>query len=416
MTNESTQIIELSISKNYVCTWGFWEAMREIFQNAIDADADGHEMYIRLNSDNSIITIYNSNVLLPIHSLVLGNSDKGDSHIGKFGEGYKLALLVLLRLGHHVSIHVGDQIWTPYFDYSETLQSEVLKVRIDEGNDINTDGTTFMISGLTYSNIEELKVKCLPFRKEFANGYDRKIESEYGTILMSDQLKGKFYVEGLFIQDDTSFTYGYSFKKDFVDLDRDRRAINYYDLLELTANSLLSQTEDVTIVETCITRKAKDIKELTDFYDAEISQDFAVGYAQHFLDKHGLDEDTFVGTEKETMVSGSVKTFVTDKIQAKIVNQGLNRTNEYEETKRLAESKNNRDIAFTYYEGHVLCKLHQWLTANAKRLSNKQINNFLDIIEEIKPSNYNLIEKDVKDNVNTALVAFTDRRYKERDK
>lgn len=416
MTQESTQIIELSISKNYVCTWGFWEAMREIFQNALDSDADGNDMNIHLTSDQETISIYNDGVFLPINSLVLGNSDKGDTHIGKFGEGYKLALVVLLRMGYKVSIHVGDQKWIPYFGYSETLQTEVLKINIMEGNDLNPDGTTFLISGLTYSNIEELKVKCLPFRKEFSNGYDRKIESEYGTILMSDKLKGKFYVEGLFIQDDTSFTYGYSFKKDFVDLDRDRRAINYYDLLELTANSLLSQTEDVTIVETCITHKAKDIKELTDFYDAEISQDFAVGYAKHFFDKHDLDEDTFVGTEKETMVSGSTKTFVTDKIQAKIVNQGLNKLDEYKETQRLAEQKNNRDLAFDYYERSVLCKLHQWLTGNAKRLSNKQINNFLDIIEEIKPSNYNLIEKDVKDNVNTALVAFTDRRYKERDK
>lgn len=414
MKQESTQIIELSISKNYVCTWGFWEAMREIFQNAIDSDADGHKMSIHLTSDT--ISIFNADVFLPINSLVLGNSDKGDSHIGKFGEGYKLALVVLLRMGYKVSIHVGEQRWIPYFDYSDTLQTEVLKIKIVDGNDLNTDGTTFMISGLTYSNIEELKVKCLPFRKVYANGYDKKIESEYGDILLSDALKGKFYVEGLYIQDDTSFTYGYSFKKDYVDLDRDRRAINYYDLLELTANSLLSQSEDVTIVETCITNKAKDIKELTDFNDAEISQDFAIGYAKHFFDKHDLDEDTFVGTEKETMVSGSAKTFVTDKIQAKIVNIGLNKLDEYQETQRLAEKKNNRDLAFEYYERSVLCQLHQWLTANAKRLSNKQINNFLDIIEEIKPSNYNLIEKDVKDNVNTALVAFTDGHYKERDK
>lgn len=416
MTNESTQIIELSISKNYVCTWGFWEAMREIFQNAIDSDADGNEMNIQLTSDNETISIFNEGVFLPINSLVLGNSDKGTTHIGKFGEGYKLALVVLLRMGYKVSIHVGEQRWIPYFDYSDTLQTEVLKIKIIDGNDFNTDGTTFMIGGLTYSNIEELKVKCLPFRHKYTNGYDKKIESEYGDILMSDQLKGKFYVEGLFIQDDTSFTYGYSFKKDYVDLDRDRRAINYYDLLELTANSLLSQSEDVTIVETCITNKAKDIKELADFNDAKISQDFAIGYAKHFFDKHDLDEDTFVGTEKETMVSGSAKTFVTDKIQAKIVNIGLNKLDEYQETQRLAEKKNNRDLAFEYYERSVLCQLHQWLTANAKRLSNKQINNFLDIIEEIKPSNYNLIEKDVKDNVNTALVAFTDGRYKERDK
>lgn len=403
--------IELSISQNYVCSWGFWEAMREIFQNAIDSDNQGHTMNITLSSDKSTILIFNEDVYLPINSLVLGNSTKGSDSIGKYGEGYKLALVVLLRLGYNVDIKVGNDLWVPYFDYSETLQTEVLKIKVMEGqNKLYTNGTTFQVSGLSSIDRTELMIKCLPYRK-FCNGLMGKIlNSEYGEILLDSSFKGKFYVEGLYIQDDDTFKYGYSFKKEYVDLDRDRRAINYYDLLELTTNSLLSQTEDVTIVETCLSSKEKDVRELSNFY-ADIPQDFAVGYAKHFIEKHNLTEDTFVGTEKETLVANVDKVFVTDKVQAKIVNQGLGKDEEYNEVKKRSEQKDNRDLAWKYYHEHVLYSMHRWLVQNVLQLSTKQVNAYLDMCLQLKPDSFSLIKQDVYDNLITELKSKS-KRYK----
>ena len=403
-----TNTIELSLSRNYVCSWGLWEAMREIFQNAIDSDNSGHTMSFSLEFDT--LTITNSNVELPINSLVLGNSTKGSSDIGKYGEGYKLAILVLLRLGYGVKIKSGSSIWTPFFEYSETLDTEVLKISIDKKLSNESD-TSFIISGLSTSDVSMLASKCIPFSRYLNVFIGRTIESEYGTIYLDPNFKGKFFVEGLFIQNDTSFNYGYSFKHEYVSLDRDRRAINYYDLLELTTNSLLNQSEDITIVETSITNKFKDTKNLEEFYQ-DIPQDFAVGFAKHFMDKHNLTDDTFVGTEKETIVSGSTNTFTTDKIQAKIVNMGLSNMENYKRIQKLASDKSNKDTAYEYYKNSILSSLYTWLVDNCKTLSNKQINRFLKITESFTPSNYHLIKDDVLDSLYIELKIKTNYKFK----
>lgn len=420
MNTETIQerTIELSIAKNYVCDWGLWEALREIFQNAIDSDKKGHKLDINYSEDTQSLIIFNENVFLPLNSLVLGNSTKQDdeNQIGKYGEGYKLALVVLLRLGYTVHIGVGNDMWVPFFSQSETYETEVLMIKVlKNANKLFTGGTSFVINGILDTTLNNISFKCLPLYKKLHYSIGRTISSSYGDILLEDKFKGKFYVEGLFIQDDTSFTYGYSFKNEHVNLDRDRRAINYYDLLELTTNTLLSQTEDLTIVETSIAYKKKDTQNLDEFFTG-VSQEFAAGYANHFLDKHDIDEETFIGTEKEVALSGSTKTFVTDKIQAKIVNQGLNKKEEYERVKELSKQKDNKDVAWQYYHDHHLYKLHQWLKANCNRLSIKQINKFIQITKDIKPYNYNIIQSDVEDMLYLHLKSIKPKykQYKER--
>lgn len=402
------ETIELSISKNYVSNWGFWEAMREIIQNAIDSESDGHKAFINLANNGTDLMISNEDVILPINSLVLGNSDKGTTHIGKFGEGYKLALVVLLRLGYSVTILSGKNQWIPSFQYSSKFDTEVLCITIMENANpyLNTSDTTFIIHGLTESDLDLLKDNCLLVRRCLGLPVGKTIECEYGLILTDEHFAGKFYVEGLFIQDDTSFKFGYSFKNEYVDLDRDRRAINYYDLLELTTNSLLSQTEDVKIVETCLVDKEKDIKNLEEFYTS-IPQEFATNYADHFLEKNNLTEDTFIGTEKEALVSGNPNVFITDKIQARIVNKGLNREQEYNEVKDLAQKKDNRDLSYKYYEESTLCKLHDWIIVNCNKLSTKQINEFLTICWSIEPSGFKLIKRDIYDNLLQRIYSRT---------
>lgn len=417
--NIQEQIIELSISKNYVSNWHLWEAMREIFQNAIDADKQGHKMSFNYLKDTETLVISNDEAYLPLNSLVLGNSSKtdDDESIGKYGEGYKLALVVLLRLGYKVHITVGKDQWVPYFDKSKTLDTEVLMVKVLKGvNKVSTNGTSFVVSGLTNENMRELSFRCLPLYNHMNYSIGDVLHSEYGEILRNERFKGRFYVEGLYIQYDESFTMGYSFKNQYVDLDRDRRAINYYDLLELTTNSLISQTEDVKIVETSISHKAKDIHNLNEFYK-EVSTEFAEEYAKHFIKKHNIDEDTFVGTEKEVVVSGSTKTYVTDEIQAKIVNKGLGKKDEYQNVKNLAKQKDNKDIAWKYYHDSSLYKLHQWLKDNCIRLSVKQINKFLKITSNVRPTSYGLISDDVEDMLYAHLKSIKPKykRYKEQE-
>lgn len=402
--------IELSISKNYVSNWGVWEALREIIQNAQDADKQGHTMEIKQVNDKLIITT--NGVNLPISSLVLGNTSKSDDVelVGKYGEGYKLALVVLLREGYNVTIKSGNTIWEPTFSTSDVYDTEVLCINIYENKhstQSNSQKTVFNIQGLTYSDINELSIKSLAVRQSKGIKLGQVVDSTYGRILTEPEFSGKFYVEGLYIQDDQSFQYGYSFDSEVVSLDRDRKALNYYELLRLTTDSLLNQTEDIKIVRTSLSSTKKDLNYLKDSDYVNVPYDLAKSYAHEFIKEHNIDEDTFVGTEQEVLLSGAEKTHVTNKVEAKIVNKGLDKEYEYQKVKELARDKTNSETAWTYYNESVLKGVHSWLIQNARKLSDKQINKLLDIMDKCEPSRYHLIKQDVEDNFKIEI-----RKYK----
>ena len=92
----TTKVYPLSLTRGYVVSWGLREAVREIIQNALDSDSDfGYAI------DGDTLTVISRYASLSPQTLLLGSSNKGGdiSSIGQFGEGYKLALLVLTRDG-----------------------------------------------------------------------------------------------------------------------------------------------------------------------------------------------------------------------------------------------------------------------------------------------------------------------------
>jgi len=89
------------ISYEYVKDWGEWEIVRELVSNALDADPNCEfgideegAFYVRDHGDG-----------LAIRQLLLGISEKRtENAIGQFGEGLKMALLVLTRMGMRAEI------------------------------------------------------------------------------------------------------------------------------------------------------------------------------------------------------------------------------------------------------------------------------------------------------------------------
>lgn len=118
--------IELSLSPKYVSGWGVEEAVREILQNAIDQKADGAE--VSVSYDRETLSILADGARLKTSTLLLGESGKDDErYIGKYGEGYKLALLVLTRERKPVKVVTDAETWTPEFRLSETFGEESLQ-------------------------------------------------------------------------------------------------------------------------------------------------------------------------------------------------------------------------------------------------------------------------------------------------
>ena len=109
---------QLTISPTYVQDWTYIEAVRELFQNALDnqvVDKD-NIMYFAYNEEAQELIIGNKTSKLEVNSLLMGYSSKRDDEdtIGRHGEGYKVALMVLLREGKTVTIqnYGKKELWS----------------------------------------------------------------------------------------------------------------------------------------------------------------------------------------------------------------------------------------------------------------------------------------------------------------
>ena len=110
---------ELSISADYVPGWGVTEAVREFFQNSIDEETrdSSNKMLFEYDEAEEKLIIGNKHSELDIKTLLFGTTTKNDDDamIGNHGEGYKIATVVLLRLGKTVVFnnYCRREVWRP---------------------------------------------------------------------------------------------------------------------------------------------------------------------------------------------------------------------------------------------------------------------------------------------------------------
>lgn len=208
----------LPLSRDYVRHWGFVEAIRELVQNALDRGEWSHEF-----GDDSL-NIYSPNGSLNAATLVLGTTSKfGDAHtIGSFGEGYKIALLVLTRLGFQVGVFNNGKLWEPGFAHDENFGCEVLTI---EEQDWECKGLEFRIQGLKRKDIDSVIDSCLHMQDPFGDG--DVIEVSQGRILLDR--KGELFINGLWVGK-TEGEYGYDVKPEFLALERDRQTVDGFKL------------------------------------------------------------------------------------------------------------------------------------------------------------------------------------------
>lgn len=245
--------ISLSISPKYVKTWGVKDAFRELYQNALDQH--------RLNSDNmasfeydgamGVVKISNKASQLKRDSLLLGHSSKRDNPamIGKFGEGYKLALLVLCREGYNVRIlnYYANEVWTPKIQFSDVYDADVLTIQIRRNifRGKLDNNLTIEVSGVDTNLYAQLIDNNLHL-----DAYPEHYTTSYGNILNEDYEKGKIFVGGLFIQEVDKMSklkFGYDIKPEYIALDRDRKLIQDIDLKFITSK-MLGEHNDVDLV------------------------------------------------------------------------------------------------------------------------------------------------------------------------
>lgn len=123
---------ELTLTPNYVSDWTFNDALRELIQNGTDQEVLDKENKFQIiyNGKEKTLRLVNQKSVLKINTLLLGRSSKANNEdtVGQFGEGYKIAALVLNRLGKTFTIYNNEkgEIWESRFKNSEKWLEKIL--------------------------------------------------------------------------------------------------------------------------------------------------------------------------------------------------------------------------------------------------------------------------------------------------
>ena len=239
-------MINYPITAAYVSDWGLREALREIIQNALDA---GDMQIGRYNGDDNHWVISNQGSF-DREVLLLGNSIKSDGAIGKYGEGMKLAMLVLARLEIVHYVEAGEASYRGAFDLSSFKEPTFV---IYEGQSAASERVEFHIH-YDISNIVH------DIYKDIDHGF-----CEEGL-----------YVNGLYVSDLPGFRYGYNMPNSEVNLDRDRRSVDTAVVKAYAAKLILAERTYSEIAD-LLFDQVQDVEAL--FSVTTAAQDKGIGVA-----------------------------------------------------------------------------------------------------------------------------------------
>ena len=236
---------ELSLVKSYVQEWTAEDAIREIIQNAIDESnrVEDNAMSVEYDPGEKTLIISNKKSVLTHDTLLLGNTSKAtdDNMIGKFGEGYKLGILVLTRENHPITIqNYGlKETWKARFVNSRRWKDEVLTIFTDKSQIWNKpphNNLSFVINNIDQMMYDEVVKKTLFLKDIYRGEYveDNYAKTSYGNILFEESEKGRVYVNGLFVTTLEDLKYGYDIKTKYIEIGRDRNLIDSYKITKYT--------------------------------------------------------------------------------------------------------------------------------------------------------------------------------------
>ena len=229
---------ELSISADYVPSWGIVEGVREFFQNAIDEETrdSSNKMMLSYDADREVLQIGNKHSELDIKSLLFGNTtkDKDAEMIGNHGEGYKIATVVLLRNNKQVTFYnyCRREIWRPRLVKSKKYGGVLVPTFFVETSAIwekvPEHSLIIEIGGITSEEYDQIKAANLH--------------------LQGEKFIGKVFVGGLYICNEPRLEIGIDFKPCYVRLERDRSMVNSFDV-QWYASRMMEQAKDAELLK-----------------------------------------------------------------------------------------------------------------------------------------------------------------------
>lgn len=231
------------ISPNYVKNWDVIKGIREIIQNYLDTKNEFRcKGYIHHKDGLAMVKDFGPG-LEPKH-LALGVSEKGSDAIGKYGEGLKLALLVLARERRNVEIWSNGTIIRPDIEHSDLYGTEVMVFNIQPMQPCHAkthQGTT-------------IRFQCSKDELEAAKSYFKCFLSEKSGFkwIEKDRISlpgGYIYINGARVGkiSDALFSY-HLYEKETGDIgNRDREVIDQ-EKVEPYIRKILAETSSLTVM------------------------------------------------------------------------------------------------------------------------------------------------------------------------
>lgn len=248
MSLATVQTIPLTLAPDYCPDWTPMTALRELLANAIDTNEpweilDDHEWQMR--------TIH-SKGRIPISALLMGNSNKAEDSIGRFGEGLKVAALALKRANHNLTIrqNINDacvEKWWFYIAENEVFGHPTIHVErtiyqpyyLDDVTDVYTqieaDGKDF--EALFYGT-ESLLVD----QEEFMGHALLECEA-FTASACKKPPECDLYVAGLHVKKMPNFYWSYNFNPASITLNRDRNHVDAWELSRVICAGLEAKME-----------------------------------------------------------------------------------------------------------------------------------------------------------------------------
>jgi hypothetical protein len=369
---------ELSLAPDYVPHWNLQDALRELFQNALDQETTHIDNTFSYYYADNTLSIANRTSHLDTKTLLLGATSKADDNatIGKFGEGYKIAALVLTRLGKTLRIYNGDEVWTFRFSRSRKYDAIILVCDVVTSLQFWKDPDTSLImcvDGITPAEFEQLSNYNLHVRKPLAY-----LSTERGRILLEPQYAGKVFVNGLYIVDTnenkaiSTYRMGYDFRPEHVELDRDRKLMTDFSLMWMASMMwcFAAHTTDDPLnykhmFKLLVSTNAPDIHYVQHH---QVLQDIRDEMHQDFLAAHGQNAvPVYTQEELQTVldVDPTARPIIVTETQSSIITQSGNYS--YQRPARQS----------------VRSRLEEWLQDNEHDLQAIAVREFKKILEDL---------------------------------
>jgi hypothetical protein len=210
-----SKVVSFGIGRDYVSDWGIPEAIREIYQNFKDYgefDVDSYD-----SPYGNIVRLSNTYVPEDLSIFKIGKSIKSEGSIGKYGEGLKLALLIMLRENRKCKVRSGNYLIEPIF-INDDLLGEVLALQFRVLDNTKCFSVEFECTKDEWSQFDDTLIEDLDVLHEIYCGS------------LVDKEPGSVYVGGIFVSKLDGLNYAYNFDPEFVELERDRTIPRQFDV------------------------------------------------------------------------------------------------------------------------------------------------------------------------------------------